>query len=453
MSQISHVFKIRKGLNINLTGKAEKIIGNVAPSSYYAVKPSDFHGIVPRLNVSEGASVKAGTTLYTDKNRPEIRFVSPVSGTVSAINRGDRRAILEVVVKAGENMEYEEFPKGNPFEMNRDDIIENLLKSGLWPAIRQRPYHIMADPKDVPKSIFISAFDSAPLAPDYDFILTGYGQEFQVGVNVLSRLTPGKVHINIDEENTRSSVFRDAVNAQVNRFSGPHPAGNIGVQIQKIDPINKGEVIWFINVQDVLAIGRLFTSGIVDLSRIIALTGSEVIQPGYYRVISGTSVENILKEAIRKGNKRIISGNVLTGQKIAQQGFLGYYDSQITVIPEGDHFEFFGWAMPGFSKFSASRTFWSWITPKREYVIDTNLKGGQRAFVITGLYERVFPMDIYPMQLLKAIIADDIDQMEKLGIYEVAEEDFALCEFVDPSKTEMQVLIRKGLDTIRREMS
>ncbi|MBN1158553.1 MAG: Na(+)-translocating NADH-quinone reductase subunit A [Bacteroidales bacterium] len=450
---MSRVFSVRKGLNISLAGRAEKVFAKVEPSDLYALKPPDFHGLVPRLQVKEGADVKAGSVLFTDKNRPDICFTSPVSGKVTSINRGERRIILEVVVKADKDNVYETFRTGDPFTMSREDIVDNLLKSGLWPVLRQRPYNIIANPRDVPKSVFISAFDSAPLAPDYDFIIMGMEEDFQAGINVLSRLTPGKVHININDEYPASTAFSQARYAQVNRFRGPHPSGNVGVQIQRVDPLNKGEIIWVLNVQDVVTIGRLFKTGKYDLSRVVALTGSEVKNPRYYRTTGCSSIHHLVRDNVREGQNRYISGNVLTGTRIASEGFLGYYDSQITVIPEGNHFEFLGWAMPGFNKYSASRTFWSWLLPRREYVVDTNLHGGQRAFVLTGLYEKVFPMDIHPMQLLKAIMAEDIDQMEKLGIYEVAEEDFALCEFVDPSKTEMQALVRKGLDTMIREMS
>ncbi len=447
------VFKIRKGLNINIAGKAEKIFVKADPSELYAVKPTDFHGIIPRLQVQEGSVVKAGSVLFTDKSRPDICFTSPVSGTVMAINRGERRVILEVVVKADGKFEFEDFSSGDPFKMTRAEIIANLLRSGLWPAIRQRPYNIIANPQDIPKSVFISAFDTAPLAPDYDFIITGMEEDFQSGINVLSQLTSGKVHININDEYPASTAFSKAQHAQVNRFRGPHPAGNVGVQIQRIDPINKGDVVWVVNVQDVISIGRLFTNGKYDLSKIVALCGSGLKNPRYYKLTGGASIKNLVQDAVYEGHYRYISGNPLTGTRITSEGFIGFYDSQVTVIPEGNYYEFLGWAMPGFNKYSISRTFWSWLLPRREYVMDTNLHGGQRAFVMTGLYEKVFPMDIYPMQLLKAIMAEDIDQMEKLGIYEVVEEDFALCEFIDPSKTEMQALVRKGLDTMMREMS
>ncbi len=447
------VYKIRKGLNINLAGEAEKLFSKASPSAFYAVKPTDFHGVVPRLEVKEGATVKAGTTLFTDKNQPEICYASPVSGRVTSINRGARRVVLEVVIQADPSIEYESFPVGDPMKISREALLENLLKSGLWPAITQRPYNIVANPKDTPKSIFISAFNKAPLAPDYDFIVQGAEAVFQAGVDVLSRLTPGKVHVNISDEYPASAAFTKVRNAQTNYFRGPHPAGNVSVQIQRIDPINKGEIIWVVSPQDVIAIGRLFTQGIYDASKIVALTGSEVIHPRYYRIIGGASIRSLVDGNVHGSGHRYISGNPLTGTGVSLEGYLGYYDSQVTVLPEGDHFQFLGWALPGFNKYSYSRSYWSWLFPDRKYILDTNLNGGHRPFVITGLYEKVFPMNIYPMQLLKAILAEDIDQMERLGIYEVAEEDFALCEFVCPSKTEMQSLIRKGLDLMKQEMS
>ncbi len=447
------IYKIRKGLNISLAGKAEKFFGKTNASELYAVKPGDFHGLVPRLEVKEGSRVKAGTPLFVDKNIPEICFTAPVSGTVMAINRGERRVILEVVIKADEQTEYEQFSTGSPVSLSREEITALLLKSGLWPAIKQRPYNIVANPASTPKSIFISAFDTAPLAPDYDFIVQGAENDFQTGIDALSKLTSGKVHVNVSDEYPASVAYTKVKNAQTNYFRGPHPAGNVGVQIQRIDPINKGDIIWVLGLQEVIAVGRLFNKGIYDASKIIALAGSEVLNPRYYRIISGASVKSLVTGFVQKGDQRYISGNPLTGQQVSLSGFIGYYDSQLSVIPEGNHSEFLGWALPGLNKYSFSRAFWSWLNPDGKYILDTNLNGGHRPFVITGIYERVFPFNIYPMQLLKAIIAEDIDQMEQLGIYEVAEEDFALCEFVCPSKTEMQILIRKGMDLMKKEMS
>ncbi|MBN1414883.1 MAG: Na(+)-translocating NADH-quinone reductase subunit A [Bacteroidales bacterium] len=447
------VYKTRKGLNINLKGKAEKIFVKADKSEFYAVKPNDFHLLVPKLEVKEGDPVKAGSVLFHDKSNPGIRFTSPVSGVVSSINRGERRVIQEVVIRSSQDQEYVHFSQGNPAEMDRNAIVTNILGSGLWPVIKQRPYNIIANPAQTPKSIFISAFDTAPLAPDYDFLIKGSENEFQYGIDVLARLTTGKVHINISDEYPASLAYSGARNAKVNYFRGPHPAGNVGVQIHRIDPVNKGEVVWSIAPQEVIMIGRLFMSGIYDASKVVALTGSEVLKARYYKLISGACVKSITENNITDGCHRHISGNVLTGTQIEPNGFLGYYDSQVTIIPEGTQSTFLGWAMPGFKKFSLSRTFFSWLAPGREYCVNTNLNGGPRAFVATGVYEKVLPMKIYPMQLFKAILSEDIDLMEKLGIYEIAEEDVALCEYVCPSKTEIQALVRKGLDLMIKEMS
>ncbi|MBA7513549.1 Na(+)-translocating NADH-quinone reductase subunit A [subsurface metagenome] len=450
---MSDKITIKRGLDIRLKGKAEKIFVKAGMAELFGVKPTDFHGLMPKLAVKVGDIVKAGSVLFYDKYQPEMKFTSPVSGQVQTINRGERRRILEVIVKPDDAIEYESFEKEEPSALSREKVIKNILDSGLWPAIRQRPYNVIAKPDETPKSIFISAFDTVPLAPDYDFIVKGMEKEFQAGVDSLIKLCGGKVHLNVDSEYPPSSVFTQAQGVQINRFKGPHPSGNVGTQIHFIDPVNKGDIVWTIAPQDVIAIGRLFMYGQYDASRIIALTGSEVLKPKYYKTIAGCCIRSITEENIKEGNVRYISGNVLTGTKVTKNGFLGYYDSQITVIPEGDQYEFMGWLSPGFDKYSISYSFWSWLLPRKEYKINTNIKGGKRSLMITGSFEKVFPMDIYPMQLLKAIIIEDIDLMEKLGIYEVAEEDFALCEFVDTSKTNIQEIVRKGLDLMIKEMN
>lgn len=450
---MADVIKIKKGLTINLQGKAEKIFVKADKADFFAVKPTDFHLLTPKLAVNVDDNVKAGSILFYDKYRPEVKFTSPVSGKVHAINRGERRRILEVVIDADDIIEYENFKKADPSSLSRDEVIENLLQSGLWPFIKQRPYNIIANPEVTPKAIFISAFDTAPLAPDYDFLLKGLENEFQTGIDALIKLSGGKVHLDINDEYPQSPVFKNIQGAQTNAFRGPHPTGNVGVQIHHIDPINKGEVVWTVSPQDVITIGRLFLNGQYDASKIVVLAGSEVMKPKYYKTINGTSIEVLVKNNIKVGTVRHISGNVLTGTQIPANGFLGFYDSQVTVIPEGNHYEFLGWAMPGFKKFSYSHSFFSWLTPNRSYRLDTNMHGGHRSLMITGKYEQVLPMDILPMQLIKAILVEDIDLMEKLGIYEVTEEDFALCEFIDTSKTDIQAIIRKGLDLMLKEMS
>jgi len=445
--------KLRKGLDIRLRGKAEKKLFPESPSALYAVKPVDFSGLTPKLNVKIGDKVLAGSPLFHDKVRPEILFTSPVSGIVKEIVRGDRRKLLEVIVER-DGDEFVSFGKVSSEKLTRDKIKELLLASGLWPAVRQRPYHVVANPKDTPKAIYISGFDTAPLAPDYNYIMDN-SQEliFQKGLNSLSKLTDGKINLVLDSRAEISGLLKRAAEVEVSYFSGPHPSGNVGVHIHHLEPLSKGEVIWFVNLQDVIAIGRLFEEGIYKHERIIALTGSEILNPGYHKVRSGASVSGIVKENTKPGDLRYISGNVLTGTRIEPDGYLGYYDSQVTVIPEGKYFEFFGWMMPGLKKFSFSRSYSSGFMPGKDYRLDTNFHGGERAFVMTGQYEKVVPMDIYPMQLLKAILAEDIDLMENLGIYEVAEEDFALCEYICPSKIEIQAIVRKGLDMMIKEMN
>ena len=448
------VIRIKKGLDIKLKGKPEKIIIQTDPSEFYAVKPPDFPGLspLPKLSVEVGSEVKTGSPLFFDKKKPDILFASPVSGKVMAVNRGERRRILEVVIESDNKNEAVTFQKGDPKTMNREAIVNNLMKSGVWPFIRQRPFHVIADPDDDPRAIFISGFDTAPLAPDLDFILNGEEASFQTGINALLQLTSGKIRIGVNAVFPTANVFANTEGVELHQFRGPHPAGNVGVQINHIDPVKKGEQVWTVNAQDVIVIGKLFEKGVFNPTRLVALTGSEVINPRYYRTKLGASVKPMLKDNVKEGNNRYISGNVLTGSKISKEGFIGFYDSQVTVIPEGDFYEFLGWALPGLKKFSASRTFFSFLLPNKRYTLHTNLQGGRRPFVLTGQYEKVLPMDIYPMQLLKAILVEDIDLMENLGIYEVAEEDFALCEYVCASKTEVQSILRSGFELMQKEL-
>ena len=449
---MSNKFKIKRGLDIKLIGKAEKSVQEMGLSAFYALKPTDFEGLTPKILVKEGEKVKAGSPLFFDKYKTEVLFTSPVSGVVSEVVRGERRRVLEVVVKTDESIEYEQFEKANPSDLDQEKIKEKIHKAGLWPSIKQRPYAIIANKNDIPKAIYVSGFDSSPLAPDYEYILKDQLEDFQTGIDALAKLTNGKVNLSLHEERN-TSLFNNTKNVDIYEFSGPHPSGNIGVQINKIAPINKGDTVWYINIQDVAVIGRLFNKGIYDASKIIALTGSEVKTPQYLKIINGSQVLPLVENNIADIEARIISGNVLTGEKIKASGYIGYYDAQITIIPEGDEAEFLGWGTPGLKKFSLSRAFFSWLTPNKEYKLDTNMHGGERPFVVTGELEKVFPMDIFPMQLLKAIIIEDIDLMEQLGIYEVAEEDFALCEVINTSKIEIQKIVRQGLDLMIKEFS
>lgn len=450
---MSTVIKLRKGLNIKLAGKAEKILLPEVPMARYGVRFADFPGLVARLEVQEGDRVMAGSVLFHDKSFPEIKYVSPVPGVVREVIRGEKRVLTEVVIDQ-DGTDKIDFGAADPLSLSREEVKEKLLESGLWPVLRQRPYHIVARPSETPRDVFISAFDSAPLAPDLDFVMTNtHGGFLQAGINALTRLTDGKVHISQEAEGTRVAEMKNLQNVEFHRFSGPHPAGNVGVQIHHIAPVSKGEVVWTVDLQDVVAIGRLFSTGFHDREKIIALAGPAAQHRKYYRIRPGASVSGILKGNLGEGNLRIISGNVLTGKKISPEGSFGFYDNMVTVIPEGDYHEFFGWATPGLKKFSYWRTFVSKLLPAREYMMDTNMHGGHRAFVVTGHYENVLPMDIYPVHLLKAILAGDVELMENLGIYEVAEEDFALCEYIDPSKTEIQEIIRSGISLMIKEMN
>ncbi len=450
---MSKIITLRKGLDINLQGKAQTTTKVAALASEYAVSPLDFEGVTPKLLVKVGDEVKAGTPLFFSKNDERILFTSPVSGKVAAINRGEKRKVLSVTVTPDATQQYEEFTKLDLKKATREQVVELLLKAGLWPMILQRPYGIIANPSDEPKAIFISAFDSAPLAPDYNYILESEGKNLQAAIELLSKLTPGKVHLSVRAK--AEGKMAELKGAELHTFAGKHPVGNVGVQIHHIDPINKDEVAWTVNIADLAVIGRLVNEGRVDMSKTIAVTGSEVENPCYMRVVAGANIDSILGgniKAQKEGDSvRVISGNVLTGVKSAMEGHLTFYAHQLTVIPEGDKYELFGWMLPRFKKFSVSRAYFSWLCPKKAYKLDTNMNGGERPFVVTGLYEQYLPMDIYPMYLLKACLAGDIEKMENLGIYEVVEEDFALCEFVDPSKIDIQQIIRDGINLMIKE--
>lgn len=448
---MSKSVKLRKGLNIRIRGMAEPLLDTASEPEMVAVKPVDFQGLTPRLIIKPGDELRAGEPLFYDKYNPEVIFVSPVGGTVISINRGERRKILEVLIKTDFAKEAVDFGKADPLNLEGAEVKERLLKAGMWPFIRRRPYGTIAHTHEVPKSVFVSCFDTAPLAPDYSFILKEEMSAFQTGINALTRLTSGKVHLGLPGDGF--NMFENLKNAEITRYSGPHPAGNVGIQIHHTDPVNKGEVVWTIQPQDLLFIGRLFDKGKVDFSKIIALTGSEISQPRYLKTVLGARLTTLLDGNLKTGKKyRIISGNPLTGTRVLLQNYLCFFDSQITVIPEGDEYDFLGWAKPRLNKFSMSHAYFSWLMPGRVYSPDANLNGEERAYVMTGQYEKVLPMDILPVQLIKAIIAEDIDKMEKLGIYEVIEEDLALCEFVCTSKTEVQHILRKGIHLMMKEM-
>jgi Na+-transporting NADH:ubiquinone oxidoreductase subunit A len=453
---MSKIIKLRKGLDIHLVGEPAPRLIEACGSDTYAVSPPDFAGVLPKLLVREGDRVKAGSPLFFDKAHEEIVFTSPVSGVVAEIRRGEKRKLLSVVVATDGKGEGVEFKIPAPGKASKEDIAGVLMSSGLWPMLIQRPYGRIATPGQWPRAIFVSGFDSAPCAPDMNFVLQGELENLKAGVEVLKRLTDGKVHLGLRAGT--EGVLNRVDNAEQHFFSGPHPAGNVGVQIHHIDPIRKGDVVWTVDVQNLAIIGRLFKTGRVDMSRIVCMSGPQVVSPYYLRIIGGAEIKSFvmnsnIKQPRKGGGVRIVSGNALTGRTVTRDEFMTFYSNQITVLEEGDYYELLGWIAPRFGKFSTSHSYFSWLCPRRRYTLDTNLNGGERAIVMTGIWERYVPMDIHPMYLVKACIAGNIDKMEALGIYEVLPEDFALCEFVDPSKTEVQEVVQNGINLMIKELS
>jgi len=451
---MSKDIKIKKGLNIPLKGEADKVLGTAQRSETFVVKPTDFKNFTPKLLVKEGDEVLAGSPLFFNKEYPDVKIGSPVSGEVVEITRGAKRKILGIKILGDKDTRYTEFAAANAASMSGEEVKQRLLDQCLWAYIKRRPYGTVARPEDKPLAIYVSGFDSAPLAGDNDYILHGKEKEFQVGLDVLKQLTDGKVHVNLHRELNTDAVFKDAKGVQINWVSGPHPSGNVGVQIHHIQPLNKGEVVFTVAAQDVALIGSAFLTGKYDASRLVAVGGSSLKSPKYFKTIQGASLSTLLDGNVEGDNNRIISGNVLTGTKVSADGYFGFFSKEVNVIPEGNEAKFFlteGWAGLGLSKYSASRSYFSWLMLGKKYGLDTNTNGEPRALVVTGEYESVFPMDIYPQHLLKAIMIGDIELMENLGIYEVDEEDFALCEYVCTSKTAVQQIVREGLELIEQE--
>ena len=453
---------LNKGLDIPVKGVAELKVEKNIISEVVSVKPVNFKNLTPKLMVREGDEVKAGSILFVDKYRPEIGFASPVSGTVESVVRGEKRKLLEVRVKAAQTTNYIKFETPELGKATAEEIKKVLLESGLWAAMKQRPYGTVANPADEPRAIFVSAFDSAPLAPDYNFTLKDEAANLQVAVDVLNKLTKGGVFVGVNAKSAATSPFNHLKNIKLYGFTGSHPAGNVGVQINNIAPINKGEVVWTIDPMFMVALGKLFTKGIYDVTRTIAVAGNRVEKPCYVTCVPGTQIKDldflVSKKEVEICDQecgcRYISGNVLTGNNVGAEGSLDFYSNMVSVISEGNYYEMFGWVKPIRSKkFSFSKSYFSWLTPKKQYKVDTNTNGGQRAFVVSDVYGKVLPMDIYPVYLLKAILAEDIDKMEQLGIYEVIEEDLALCEYVCPSKIDIQEIVAKGIATMIKEMA
>lgn len=444
---MSKNIKLRKGLDINLAGKAELRLENAPMAKSYAVSPLDYENVTPKLLVKVGDKVEAGAALFFDKNNPRILFTSPVSGVVSAINRGEKRKLINVAVEPDAQQVAKAIKMVDPAKAERSEIVEMLLESGLWTRIVERPFGVIANPDAQPKAIFVSAFDSAPLAPDYNFVLASEKENIEAGMALLGRLTEGKVHLSARKG--AEGFMAEVKGVEYHTFEGKHPAGNVGVQIHHIDRIAKGDIVWTVNIQDVAIIGRMILTGKFDMSKTIVVAGSEAETRCYKRIIAGAAVESIVGKV--KENVRVISGNALTGRTTPADGYISADANMLTLLPEGNVYELLGWAMPRFHRFSVSRAYFSWLCPKKEYKLDTNLNGGERPFVVTGLYENYLPMDVYVAYLLKACLVKDLDKMENLGLYEVLPEDLALCEFVDPSKIEMQQILRDGINLMIKE--
>lgn len=452
------VIKSSRGHDILLEGEAEKRVEDGTNVTTYAILPPNFIGIspIPKVVVEVGQAVKAGDVLFFDKKRPEIKYASPVSGEVIEVNRGAKRSIAEVVILADKDMQYRSYPDLDPESASRDQLIAFLLESGFWPMLRQRPFNIVPDPAVTPRDIFITTFDSAPLAPDLNLVVAGREEAFQRGLDILGKLTDGRVYLGLDarhKEEAPAQIFREAKGVEKFYFSGKHPIGNVGVQIHNTRPLTPNDVIWTPDVQAVITLGALFTEKRFNAERVVALTGAELKDPHYVRTYQGARIQELVRDQLSNSPEklRFISGDVLSGQKVNYESFLNFYDDQITVVEEGDYYELFGWLVPIAPRPSISGTFPNFLFPGLRFKADTNTHGERRAFVKTGDYERVLPMDVYPQQLMKSILVSDIERMEGLGIKELVEEDIALCEFVCVSKQPLQDILRQGLDKIREE--
>lgn len=445
---------LTRGMDIDLAGKpqAEVVEGN---GKRFALCPPNFHGIspIPKVVVTVGDQVKAGDVIFFDKKRPEIKYVAPVSGEVIEVNRGAKRSIAEVVILSDSEVQYRDMPAIDWKKANRKELVAYLEENGVWPSIRQRPYNIVADGAEVPTNIFISTFDTAPLATDNNVVVQGREADFQTGLDVLGRLTSGKVYLGLNaKDNNVSAAFADANNVEKRWFKGAHPAGNVGVQIHHITPVDNHNVAWTLGVQDVITLGALMNNRRYDASRVFAVAGNAVEAPKYVRSYMGANMGDLVANAKEvAGTNRIISGDVLSGTKQSANGFVSYYDDQVTVIPEGEYHEMFGWLLPGKATPTGSKTFIGGMMPKKNYEADTNNHGEKRAFVVTGEYEKYLPMDVYPQHLLKSIIVGDLERMEGLGLYELVEEDLALCEFACTSKQPLQKILRDGLTLMQEQ--
>ncbi len=449
LAVMPNVHSVRNGLDLPILGAPEAMVDGHLSASVYAVRPSDFRGLAPKLAVKEGDRVLAGDILFTDKANPQIAIASPVSGEVARIERGDKRKILAVVVLADAQQSYRSVPAGTP--ANREDAIQWLLGAGAWSLIESRPYGRIANPEAQPKAVFVNGMATEPLAVSPAVALAGREEDFAKGLQVVGLLSPRTV-LSIGANETAPALTK-ASGVEIHQFKGPHPAGTTSVHINRISPINKGETVWTLNYQDVVIIGHLARTGNLKLERVVSLCGTGISKPRAVTAVAGAQLEGFLSTELKSGAYRVISGSVLTGANVGKNGYLGYYASQITAIPEGQGTDFFGWVIPSFGKWSISRTLFSWMTPSKKYDLNTKQHGEDRAFVVTGVYDKVFPLDILPMPLIKAMWAKDLEKMEQLGAYEVVAEDFALCEVVCPSKQELQKLAGEAIDLLYTEMN
>lgn len=448
-----HVVRLDRGFDIPLEGAVESTDVVDAAVNTFALKPTDFRGIapIPKLLVEVGATVKAGDPLFFDKSNEAIKYAAPVSGEVIAINRGEKRSIAEIVILADKTQEYRSFNTPDTTTATREELVDFLVGSGAWQLIRQRPFEVIADPAITPANIFVSTFDTAPLAPDSTVAIKGQEAAFHRGLEVLAKLTSGDVHLGLDGSAEAAPAFQNAP-AKKHFFLGKHPAGNVGVQIHHISPIDPDQPVWVLGVQDVISMGRLFLDGKLVLDRVIAIAGDEVERPQYIRTKIGASLKEVLPiVGLKNENVRIIDGDVLSGTKLSADGYIGFYSDQISVIEEGDYYEMFGWLLPQKTRPSLSRTFPNFLFSDLKFDADTNMHGEERAFVVTGQYESVLPMDVYPQHLMKAIMANDFERMQGLGLHELVEEDIAICEFVCTSKQPLQQILREGLDVMREQ--
>jgi len=440
---------LKSGHDILLAGAPEKVDATVNANTF-AVQPPNFLGMspIPKMEVEIGDSVVAGQPLFFDKKAPTIKHVAPVSGEIIAINRGAKRSIAEVVILADKEQQYQTYADFDIINSSREDLVNYLLEGGVWPFIRQRPFNVMADPTVVPHNIFISTFDTAPLAPDLNMVVAGKGKAFQAGLDILAKLTSGHVHLglNASGEVEPSTVFTNATGVEKHWFHGKHPAGNVGVQIHHIAPVDAAKVAWTLDVQAVITLGNIFLEKRFNAERVVVLTGAELVEPKVVHTKIGANIGELLANNIKEGNNRIVSGDVLSGTQKATTGFLNAFDDQVTVLEEGDYYEPFGWLLPLTIRPTVSSTYPNGFFPDLRFKADTNTHGEKRAFVVTGQYESVLPMDLYPQHLMKAILVNDFERMEGLGIYELVEEDIALAEFACTSKQPLQKILRDGLN-------